>query len=399
MKEQRLHIDRGSAVIAAGMLVMIVYGSLYPFSFRQTFPAGPFHALLATWRTLSRPADILANILFYLPFGFFIGRSLLRTRCFASIAIATGVGALLSFFMESVQSDIVGRYSAMSDVYANVIGALLGATAGCLSRRLSGPARTFRDPSAMLLLVSWWFSRLYPYVPVIDGHKYWNALKPLVFSPMFSGVDFYRHIVTWLAVALLLDALFGAARGRLALVLLLPATLFARILIAEILLSPNEVAGGLAGVLLWITWLSRVRKRTAIVAGLFIISTVLQGLEPFYLASTPHPFGWIPFRSLIQGSIETAVVSFLEKVFTYGSLVWLLMRLGFSWARSTLYGAVLVFAIRLVQVYLPGRSAEITDVIMLLMVAGIMRLITSKPRFVFLGETEYDAQPGSLSGG
>jgi VanZ family protein len=65
----------------------------------------------------------------------------------------------------------------------------------------------------------------------------------------------------------------------------------------------------------------------------------------------------------------------LEKVFTYGSVVWLLTRTGFSWARATLSGAALVFAIRLAQVYLPGRSAEITDVIMLLIVAGIMRLM------------------------
>src|SRR4030095_7982407 len=104
------------------------------------------------------------------------------------------------------------------------------------------------------------------YVPVIDIHKYWDALKPLVFSPAFSGVDFYRHFVTWLAVGLLLDSLLGVKRGRVTLVLLLPTTLFARILIAGIRLSPNEVAGGLVGLLLWITWLSHVRKGAAIVA-------------------------------------------------------------------------------------------------------------------------------------
>ena len=127
--------------------------------------------------------------------------------------------------------------------------------------------------------------------------------------------------------------------------------------------------------LLWITWLSRVRNGTTIVAGLFITGIVLQGLEPFYLARTPRPFGWIPFRSFMQGSMEIAVVSFLEKVFTYGSLVWLLTRTGFSWARATLSGAALIFAIRLAQVYLPGRSAEITDVIMLLIMDAIMRLM------------------------
>jgi VanZ family protein len=48
---------------------------------------------------------------------------------------------------------------------------------------------------------------------------------------------------------------------------------------------------------------------------------------------------------------------------------------------SAAFGGVLVFGLRLLQVYLPGRSAEITDVILLLMLAAMMKLIA-------LGELE-----------
>ena len=47
-----------------------------------------------------------------------------------------------------------------------------------------------------------------------------------------------------------------------------------------------------------------------------------------------------------------------------------------SWLAATALGTGVVFAVRLAQVYLPGRSAEITDVIMLLTMAIIMRLMT-----------------------
>jgi hypothetical protein len=70
------------------------------------------------------------------------------------------------------------------------------------------------------------------------------------------------------------------------------------------------------------------------------------------------------------------MVAFLEKVFNYGCLIWLLVRGGVSWARATISGAILVMTLRLAQVYLPGRSAEITDVVILFIAAGIMRLMS-----------------------
>ena len=59
-----------------------------------------------------------------------------------------------------------------------------------------------------------------------------------------------------------------------------------------------------------------------------------------------------------------------------GCLVWLIARAGGSWAFAWASAGVLVFGLRLSQVYLPGRSAEITDVVLLLIVAAIMKLMS-----------------------
>ena len=83
-------------------------------------------------------------------------------------------------------------------------------------------------------------------------------------------------------------------------------------------------------------------------------------------------------RSFMRGSISAAVVSFFEKVFVYGSLIWLLMRTGMGWVWATAAAASMVMVLRMIQVYLPNRSAEITDVLMVLILAGILRL-TSRP--------------------
>ena len=79
------------------------------------------------------------------------------------------------------------------------------------------------------------------------------------------------------------------------------------------------------------------------------------------------------------GSIATNVSSFFEKAFTYGALTWLLVRAGCSMGTATLWGASLVPCLRLVQLYVPGRSAEITDWFMLMILAAMMKLMSEEP--------------------
>src|ERR1051326_6774327 len=60
------------AIVTAGLAVIIAYGSLYPFEF--SVPAagpGPVQALLRTWANTPGRGDFLANVLLYMPLGFF----------------------------------------------------------------------------------------------------------------------------------------------------------------------------------------------------------------------------------------------------------------------------------------------------------------------------------------
>jgi hypothetical protein len=231
-----------------------------------------------------------------------------------------------------------------------------------------------------LLLLCWLGYRLFPYAPVIDLHKYWAAVRALALTSNISTVDIYRHAVTWLAVSVLLEALVGTTYVRFVVIPLLGAVLFFRIVADEVFLSLPEVAGGVIGVLLWIFVLWRVQHRTIIIAGLFVGLVILQALAPFQFIDTGRSFGWMPFRSLLNNSNANGIAPFFEKIFTYGCLVWLLGRAGCSWLAATISGAILVFVLRLMQVYLPGRSAEITDVILLLSAAIAMKVMAEDPR-------------------
>jgi VanZ family protein len=284
--------------------------------------------------------------------------------------------------MELLQFYEPSRVSALSDVYSNTIGVLLGSAAGVILFGRPFPWRSVtmeRRPFIVLLICCWLGYRLFPYVPVIDLHKYWTAVKPLAFSPVLPPLDFYRHTVIWLAVALLIEALFGNARSRVALLLLVLSVFFARVLIVDAVLSPAEVAGGTFATLVWCGFLSRLQTRAPIIAALFAGVVAIEALQPFEFSAVAHPFGWIPFGSFMRGSVEVNVRAFFEKAFTYGTLTWLIARAGYKLIIAVGLSSGLVLCLRLSQVFLPGRSAEITDPIMLLILAGIMRSMGENP--------------------
>ena len=170
----------------------------------------------------------------------------------------------------------------------------------------------------------------------------------------------------------MIETLAGALRSRVALPLCLVITLLVRAVVAYI--EPAELAGGAAAALLWSTMLFRVRTRAGIVAAFFGALITLLALAPFHFSLTPRPFGWIPFRSFLESPTQTALRVFFEKAFYYGGLIWLLARAGLSIGAAAAMGSSLVFGLRLLQVYLPGRSAEITDACLLLMLAAMMKL-------------------------
>jgi hypothetical protein len=102
---------------------------------------------------------------------------------------------------------------------------------------------------------------------------------------------------------------------------------------------------------------------------------VMERLQPFEFAPFARPFGWIPFNSLMHGSIAVDVSSFMEKCFLYGSLLFLLGRAGMRRVLAAILVAAVLFATSWLETYLPDRSAEITDALMTLLLAAAFVLV------------------------
>jgi hypothetical protein len=129
----------------------------------------------------------------------------------------------------------------------------------------------------------------------------------------------------------------------------------------------------------WAAFLWRWRARAGWIALLFAIHVTLEALRPFQFSQHAHRFSLVPFRSFLQASRASGIYSFFNKTFTYGVLIWSMVRAGWLLKNATTLAAGLVFILRIIQVYLPGRSAEITDTIMVLALAGLMKLVAENP--------------------
>jgi VanZ family protein len=367
-------------IILAILTAAIIYVSFYPFHFHGG--AGfseDLAAFLATCREGTSRSDILANILLYLPFGFFAAHAMADRTWLPRIIAATAAGIALSAGIELAQFYDWSRDSRMADLYCNAAGTLAGAVAARFIPLV--PVRTGALPRERLfpggLLVCWLASRLYPFVPAGDIYKYWLAVKPLVRQPRLELFDLYRHTAIWLAVALMLEDAAGDALAGWAFLVFVPAVLAARVAVVENVLSPAEVCGAAIALAAWMG----MRRRPLPAEWLAVLlagAVVVHGLAPFRFGAA-HPFGWVPYRSFLLGSSATGVRSFAEKSFLYGGLLWLMRKAGASWAAAAAAGGMLVFAVHYAQRWIPGRSAEITDTILLLTLAGIMKLLADGP--------------------
>ena len=396
-------ILRGSrktyAVLTVIITAVLVYLELYPFTFRVPIDDnGALRTLLESWAERPSRGDFLANILAYIPLGFCATRSLGFPRnLLGRVPLVILAGSALSVGFELSQYFIEGRVTSATDVCANALGVFLGSAAAVVWAKNADfvlRVGVFSKPIPFLLLGAWTAYRTYPYVPTTDLHKFWEALKPVVLSPNLQPYDLGRHTTIWLTLFALIETILGRRRSLLGAVLFAGFLIGARISIVDKTLSMAEVAGAVVALSIWLgAVLLPLRLRASLLALIFGGYILVERLQPFLFQRTPREFGWLPFRSFMSGSLELNLMAFLEKGFLYGSLLFLLCEAGWRLRNSAIFVALALFATSWAETYLPGRSAEITDAVMVLLVASVFALLRGEPRPT--GETPLTATGGS----
>jgi VanZ family protein len=137
--------------MAAMYALAIAYASLQPFGeWMAPLPGTPFWAF-TPWSMRATRFDIVANVLAYLPLGFFVALLPPRATPALRAAIAALAGAVLSAAMETLQWFLPARSASTTDLVANAAGALAGGLAGAFyaQSRLRGAMRRVRGRAVL----------------------------------------------------------------------------------------------------------------------------------------------------------------------------------------------------------------------------------------------------------
>lgn len=359
-------------------VLLILYGSLFPFRFEVLNDSGFFQLLTGLRFQPTSRGDLVANLLLYAPLGLCLllswpGRWGRLTRLFWTVFI----GTVLSLAVEMLQVHAPTRVSSLTDVVINATGTLGGGLIALMylelgtTIRIPGIAPGRPEPVPLGILLLWLGFRLAPFVPALDWQQFKDAIKPLFIDPQFSAIDVYRYLVGWLVAGYAIRQLWRREYAFQALAVVIALVLLGRVMVVGKVLVPSELLALAVGIPAAAVMAALPdRRRATLLAILLAGVIVLQGLKPFEFLAQRHSFSWVPFMNSLSDSLEVNYSVLLEKCFWYFSLVWLLTRrLGIVIA--TAIAAVLLALIEIAQLWLPGRSAEITDPLLAL-AAGIL---------------------------
>ncbi len=372
------HDRRIAASLLAVIVFLIVFGSLYPFSFSLEAAEGLARADILPRAGTTR-SDVAANVLLYVPLGASLAW-LFAGRLGGALAVftATLIGAGLSFAIETAQLYETRRVSSLADFACNTAGAFAGA---CLALAIARTRRNLhssrfagllRHPVAAALLFSWIGFRLAPFAPALDPGEWVSAFAPLFAGGAFAFTAFLAHALAWLAFIVVCGRLAPGhavplAAGAMAVVLA------GRILFADMALEREELAGMATALALArpLARLPRARAARLLAVALFLL-IAWTGLWPFDFQLAPDRFAFLPFEESLSQYRAANLTDMFLRCFTNGSLVWLLVQAGRSVLAATSLGAMAIFAVELLQTWLPGQTAEVTDPLLAVCAGGLI---------------------------
>jgi VanZ family protein len=371
-------------VVRALLIVigLILYGCLYPFRFHPLPPDGwdRFWSLPpAIDRSVLR--DGLLNVFLYVPFGALAFLVLSHVRnAWARLFLPLVFGLLLSTSVEFLQLMDYPRVSSAFDVACNLIGTAVGLGAAraytTVLLRIAARAQLHLAPPAsplLLLLCLWLGYQVFPLLPSISLFAIRTKLRLFVTPSSFSYAEAALAVIEWMVIAEILKRLVPAAalnRYLAVFLLLLPA----RILLLGRNVTLSEVFGAVAACILWPYWLSRQSRAHIILASLMVVAILHLELSPYHFTATPSAFSWIPLAGFIETGPDMGAIIFLRKTFWYGATIWTLREADAGYLKPAVGVALLLSVLEWLQRHLPGRTPEITDPLLALLLALFLHL-------------------------
>jgi len=389
---------------------LVVYGTLFPLAEWSPPIFGWSNPITQPWPPQSSRADLMINVLAYVPLGLFFTLWLRpRIGMVAAVVVACLFGCGLSFVLEMLQSALPSRVPSRLDWATNSAGTVLGALIAAAfdprlptGRVLLTLRRDWFAPGALgnlalIVLGLWALTQAAPFVPSLDWGNLKSGIKPLG--------NTLRHLDTFRPLDAVSDGLSILALGLIAhMAALRPIARIFLLFTLGILLLKIPVVGrqltleALAGWVLAIAclsvWPRAPMARVGGAATALLTAYALAQFAPGETA-TKYQINWVPF----QGQVGTlaGISDIMETLWPFIALAlaarWITP---WRWRHPVWLGgsvavALLAFALEWMQQSIPGRFADITDVLLAVLGWTLPWLLTDTRGRVIV------AEPASLS--
>lgn len=382
-----VHEEAGHRPTVPGWLfalyaAVVVYGTLFPIRGWRLPDDFGLHSAWLSWPARLSTTDVVTNLVIYLPVGALWVWSRRRGGGAGAVVSAAVVGTVLSYSLELVQI-FLPRVSSRLDLVCNGLGSMAGgwlavlvAPERRLGRRLGQLrqawfARGATADVGLLAVGLWVLSQCAPLVPSANlGHlktgvrPLWNTLRG---DASVDGGQLLVYACAVLGVGVLVTTIARSQRqAMLGFSLLVPCLLAAKVPILTRQLSFEACAGSAVALGLLpvaVRWMPR--RLTA--ASLVLATVVIDSLRPTVGGGETMAMNWVPlgrhnlnlfdFIDILAGLWPFVALAFLTR---------LIHRRRRSSTAAVTGGAAiaaLLFAIEWLQRDLPGRTADITDVL------------------------------------
>lgn len=312
-------------------IFVITYGSLFPFNFQYVnWQEEGRNALFATSLLDGKFADVIGNIILFLPFGFagtaLITRENKQRQYYFYLFL---FGGALALGLQILQIYVPYRVPALYDAAWNYVGIFIGGLAARFMSNRYPDMLAAEDKMALLALsLCWILFLLTPFIFSFNmGVLQENIrihLNPTEYR--FANIIFYTGI--WLSYKKLIDEIRpGKRQFLLSLEFAVAVTLIVKIFIYRNIIEPELLPGGIIAIMMLRSHLFKKINPYKIAAAMLVPTMFYNSIYPLEFYDNPFKeFMWVPFSELFSDDMLPIVRTVFYKTFAYGAIVWTLYK-------------------------------------------------------------------------
>lgn len=366
------------------IILLIGYGSLYPFNFDWSRQL-PIDLMdwMVNWEQRTIRSDLIANILLFIPYGFFGVLTIQQDSRRSPIISIFGLllaGVVYALFLQFLQFFLPSRVPHAADAIINSIGILLGIMMAAYTnsqriRRLIPQKLQFRLTPALLILALWVAWAFFPYSPVFEGTQLEKGIKT-IYQSNWQLALWVKYGLFWL---IFYYSLSRVMERHYQVSILLAISVFVvaiKLSMFRSQLGWSEMSAIPMALLIY-RYLSAQGQVMLIAIGALGI-LVWEMLFPWQLhhsLDSINHIQWTPFKAFLGGSTWQHLSRLLALALLVSSLGYALARWLRSFKKSAFAMLIIILIISSLQLFVVGKQPDITNVILVVLMAFLLERI------------------------